>query len=134
MSKNLCYYTYEGGDQMLVEALERKQKELGLTQVGMAQRLGVSEAMWSLVRRGLRNPGRGFIQAVLQQCPELSSEALIFLRGDVREVRTEFTTGMHAESRHASVGGSRTAKPPAKVSKVTRAKRSPKTEGGEQQL
>ena len=50
----------------LVEQLRSMQREEGLSDAAFAGRLGVHRVMWSLVRRGKRQPGKRLIEGAFR--------------------------------------------------------------------
>lgn len=56
----------------LVKRLVQIQSEKGLTDTAFAATLGVHRVMWSLTRRGKRQPGKRTIEGAFRQWPELS--------------------------------------------------------------
>lgn len=75
-------------EKTLLEALMRKQKALGYTDSQMAGAIGVSAALWCLIKQGKRPMGKLFLRGVLQHFPEFTTETLFVLRGNVTPVTT----------------------------------------------
>ena len=66
---------------MLIEALMARQATEGLSDEQFAEeRLGISQAYWSLLKNKHRLPGRKFLQQVVTRFPDLEGECLLFLR------------------------------------------------------
>jgi transcriptional regulator with XRE-family HTH domain len=55
----------------LIAELVRIQRERDWSDREMAEHLGVSRSMWSLVKAGLRQPGAKFLRAVKRAFPYL---------------------------------------------------------------
>jgi len=64
----------------MIEALLRKQEELGLKDQKFADLLGVSRTMLLFVKHGERRPGIKFIRCVIRAFPELEHECVLFFR------------------------------------------------------
>ena len=69
----------------LIQALKRRQRDLELSDTAIAKRLGVSPSFWCLVQQGKRRIGHQLIRGVIRGFPELTTEALIFLRSEVTD-------------------------------------------------
>lgn len=67
---------------MLLHSLIKKQREKGLSHTEFAQSLGISRALWDLVRTGKRGFGEKTLSGIVRSYPELVPELLSFLRGD----------------------------------------------------
>jgi len=55
----------------LIEQIKAKQIELGLSESEFAKKLGISRALWFLIKKGERQPGFKFIQAIIKKFPDL---------------------------------------------------------------
>lgn len=55
----------------VVEAVVKKQRELGLTETDMSKKLGISRPMWYLLKHGVRKPEKDFLGAVSFLFPDL---------------------------------------------------------------
>lgn len=75
----------------LVRHLVLIQQEEQLSDEAFARKLGVHRVMWSLVRRGLRQPGKRVIEGALRLRPEL---------GDVYAQSLQISTGERPDSEH----------------------------------
>lgn len=67
---------------MLIESLIEKQQAEHLSNTEFARRLGVSRALWDLVRTGKRGFGERMLSGIVHAYPELTPELLLFLRGE----------------------------------------------------
>jgi transcriptional regulator with XRE-family HTH domain len=76
----------------LVAKLHERQLTLNLSDSEMAERLGISRQMWSFTKNGRRWVGFAILQGIVRGFPELSAEALFFLRSDVTEITDDVST------------------------------------------
>lgn len=67
---------------LLLSLLIKKQEAENLSHTEFAQSLGISRALWDLVRTGKRGFGEKTLSGIVRSYPELIPELLIFLRGD----------------------------------------------------
>lgn len=67
---------WESGVDKIIKAVTIKQKELNLSENGMAKRLGISRASLYLYKKKQRKPTLKFMSAVASEFPEL--QLLIF--------------------------------------------------------
>ena len=67
---------------MLIELLQARQRELGLSDGAFARRLGVSRSLWIAVRSGRRAVGLNLLRGVVRAFPDLDDEVLDYLRED----------------------------------------------------
>jgi hypothetical protein len=72
----------------LVELLELKAREEGLTNFELCQRIGLDHGLWSRVRRGLESFGVNTCARIVERCPEFEPAAARYLRGryDARQL------------------------------------------------
>lgn len=73
----------------MVKLIERQKAE-GLTSTAFALKLGITGAMWSLVKRGKRSPGRKVLDQALRVYPELHyiyAQSLIERNDSERQVK-----------------------------------------------
>jgi transcriptional regulator with XRE-family HTH domain len=66
---------------MLIEELEAKRKELGLSDAAFARRLGVSRPLWVAVREGKRSVGMTLLRGAAREFPDLDGAVLAHLGG-----------------------------------------------------
>jgi transcriptional regulator with XRE-family HTH domain len=66
---------------MLIDLLEAKRKELGLSDAAFARRLGVSRPLWSATRSGTRAVNITLLRGVVRAFPEMDGDVLNYLRG-----------------------------------------------------
>ena len=64
----------------LVEQLETRQKELGLTDAEFARTLRISRPLWWMTRNGKRRVNVMLLCGVAQAFPEMDGQILDFLR------------------------------------------------------
>jgi len=67
---------------MLVKSLIEKQRSEHLSHTRFAQKLGISQAFWTLIRTGKRSFGEKTLSGIVRAYPELIPELLLFLRGE----------------------------------------------------
>ena len=79
-----------------MEALVGVQRASGWTDAAMAERLGVSQPYWTMVRHGQRTPGGKLLAGVETAFPQFREAVSLFLRH-------RFTTVSRAT--HATGGG-----------------------------
>ena len=65
---------------MLIELLQARQRELGLSDGAFARRLGVSRSLWIAVQSGQRAVGLRLLRGVVRAFPDLDDDVLAFLR------------------------------------------------------
>lgn len=70
---------------MLIHSLIEKQRAENLSNAEFARRLGISRALWDLVRTGKRGFGERTLSGIVCAYPELIPELLLFLRGDANK-------------------------------------------------
>jgi len=63
-----------------VDRLRREQRRLGLSDSAFAKKLGVSRSVWVMSALGHRNVGMVLLAAAVRTFPELSGEALAYLK------------------------------------------------------
>lgn len=56
----------------LVEAVRQHQRREKLTDIALADLLGINHSTWSRIKSGDRRPGVKFLNAILRLYPELS--------------------------------------------------------------
>jgi len=66
---------------MLIDKLKLKQGEL--SDYRFADKLGISHQLWQMTRTGKRDIGSVVLKAVTKTYPELASDVVLFLSGDV---------------------------------------------------
>ncbi len=66
----------------LVSKLVQWQRAKGLSDLAMAETLGLSRQGWQKIRTGENTPGVPLIRAVLREYPQFTLECLAFLRGE----------------------------------------------------
>jgi transcriptional regulator with XRE-family HTH domain len=69
----------------LVRVLRGLQRNEQLTLEDMAQHLGISTSMLSMVYKGYRNPGAKFLRGVVRAYPHLRNEVHLFLLRDMHD-------------------------------------------------
>lgn len=85
-SGEILYYSRTRGPiNMLIHSLIEKQQAQQLSNTQFARRLGISRALWDLVRTGKRGFGERTLSGIVRAYPELIPEVLLFLRGDTDE-------------------------------------------------
>lgn len=62
----------------LIQALEQRQRDEGMTDQQFASEIGVSRQMWGLMRSGDRMPGRKTLGRIIERFPEYTSLAAFF--------------------------------------------------------
>lgn len=67
---------------MLIHSLIEKQRAEHLSNTEFAQRLGISRALWDLVRTGKRGFGEKTLSGIVRAYPDLIPELLLFPRGE----------------------------------------------------
>lgn len=70
----------------LVGTLMAMQNGEGWTDARMARELGVSPAMWCMVKAGERRPGTKLLGGVERRFPNLRPLVSLFLRGELPRV------------------------------------------------
>jgi len=66
----------------LIERLKQEQAQKELTEAQFAQRLGVSRALWFLIKRGERKPSLRLLSAVAREFPELQLLVFEYIAGN----------------------------------------------------
>jgi predicted transcriptional regulator len=67
----------------IVERLKGKQKELGMSDVAFAAKLGISRQLWNFIKTGKREPGFKFLKAVMRELPELTVDVMSAMKEPV---------------------------------------------------
>lgn len=75
-NKRLRYLT------MLINSLIEKQRAEHLSNTQFAQKLGVSRALWDLVRRGRRGLGEKMLKGIVRAYPDLIPQVILHLQGE----------------------------------------------------
>lgn len=76
-------------DRELLAAVMLRQQELNLDNRSMAQRVGVSEGMWSLLTHGKRRIGLRTARAIIRAFPDLTAHGVFYLQSDLRQSNTD---------------------------------------------
>ena len=67
-------------EQAIIEQLETRRKELGMTDEAFARLLGISRPLWSQIRSGKRRMTLEVVRGILRAFPDLEGQVLAFLR------------------------------------------------------
>lgn len=76
-------------DRELLTAALLRQQTLHLDNRAMAQMLGVSESMWSMVTHGKRGIGLRTARAIIRAFPDLTPHGIFYLQSDLRQRNTD---------------------------------------------
>ncbi len=69
-------------ERELVDILIRKQRQLQLSDADMATRLNISRELWNKTRLGHKRVRAKLLHGIIRGFPELTADALNFLRGN----------------------------------------------------
>lgn len=86
----------------LIEELIRIQKERDWSDQDMAEHLGVSRPMWSMVKAGDRHPGRKFLRGVKRGFPYLDMNLFFSERGHDSERQVPISNQSGGEASNAA--------------------------------
>lgn len=78
----------------LIEAINKYQREKNLNDAQFALLLGIDRSTVSLVKRGLRMPGRKFLQAISCKVPELRRDVMNYM--SLSQEETEGKVASHS--------------------------------------
>ena len=67
---------------MLIQTLQKIQRELGENDAEFSRRLGITQGYWGHIQVGRRLPARKFFECVLREFPDLGEDCVRYLRSE----------------------------------------------------
>lgn len=76
---------------MVLEALQAKKKELGVSDAEFAEELGISASYWSMLQNGERQFALPVLRRIVRRFPDLESVCSLFLRAKLTDSDSSVT-------------------------------------------